>query len=97
MDGNKKTKGENLIKSEKEMLKDSNFWEGLFRNLYDRNNAKFISIDDVIEAWEYADYLNFDKDTMIAERPFSKDFEKICDAVAEGLIEYKKENSKTLI
>ena len=86
MNENKKTKGKNLIKVEKDMLKDSNFWEELFRTVYDKNS---ISVEDMIEAWEYADYLNCDKDTMVAERPFSKDFEKICDAVAEGFVEYK--------
>ena len=88
MNGNKKTKkGENLIKAEKDMLKDSNFWKEIFRIVYNQNS---ISVEDIIEAWEYADYLNFDADTMVAERPFSKTFEKICDAAAEGFVEYKK-------
>ena len=89
MNGNKKTKkGENLIKAEKEMLKDSNFWKEIFRR-----TKNSISVEDLIEAWEYADYLNFDADTMVAERPFSKAFEHICDAVVEGFVEFKKENS----
>ena len=89
MNGNKKnTKGENLIKAERDMLKDSNFWEGIFNGLYGKNS---ISVEDMIEAWEYADYLNYDADTMVAERPFSKDFEFICDAVVQGFVEYKKD------